>query len=78
MINRLAQEYQVTPAQLLLRWALEQGFAVIPKSLSSTHLAENLKLFHFRLDDVSKQQLRELDLAMPVSWPSCDPSQLSS
>lgn len=78
VINRLAQEYQVTPAQLLLRWALEQGFAVIPKSLNSNHLAENLELFHFRLDDVSKQALRELDLAMPVSWPSCDPSQLSS
>jgi len=78
VINRLAQEYQVTPAQLLLRWALEEGFAVIPKSLNSTHLAENLELYHFRLDDVSKQALRELDLAMPVSWPSCDPSQLSS
>ena len=75
VIQRLAGKHQVSQAQLLLRWALELGYAVIPKSLQSTHLAENLELFHFKLDDETMTELGKLEMGDGVSWPNGDPSK---
>ena len=77
LVTRLAKAYGVSSAQVLLRWALEQGYGVIPKSQNTNHLIENLELYHFKLDDDAKQRLGELDLAKPVSWTNGDPSQFS-
>nr|WP_216902322.1 aldo/keto reductase [Synechococcus sp. CCY 9618] len=41
-INAIAQQRGITPAQVLLRWALQRGTAVIPKSVSPGRLCENL------------------------------------
>lgn len=76
LINTLAKKYQVSQAQLLLRWALELGFAVIPKSLNSNHLADNLELFHFKLDGIDINELAQLDLGDGVSWPNGDPTKV--
>ncbi len=73
---QIANKHQVSQAQLLLRWALELGYAVIPKSLKTEHLAENLKLYHFKLDDEDRQRLNALDLDESVSWPNGDPSKV--
>ncbi len=73
---QLANKHEVSPAQLLLRWALELGYAVIPKSLKTEHLAENLALYHFKLDDEDRRQLSVLDLGESVSWPNGDPSKV--
>lgn len=53
----LANQLQVTPAQVLLRWALEQGCAIIPKTTSPTRLVENANLFGFALTPEQVQQL---------------------
>ena len=39
----------VTPAQVLLRWALQKGVAVVPKTSSAARMAENAAIFHFEL-----------------------------
>lgn len=53
----------VTPAQVLLRYALQRNCAVTPKTTSIDRMQENAKLFHFQL---SKQQMKLLDdLAVP-------------
>ena len=39
----------VTPAQVLLRWALQKGAAVVPKTGSAARMAENAAIFHFEL-----------------------------
>ena len=41
-ITAIAQRRGITPAQVLLRWALQRGTAVIPKSVNPGRLAENL------------------------------------
>jgi diketogulonate reductase-like aldo/keto reductase len=46
---QIASAYERSPAQVLLRWALQKGFTVIPKASSTDHLRENLSVFDFEL-----------------------------
>lgn len=48
-------------AQVVLRWALQRGQVVIPRSSSTQHIADNLALFDFELSDVEMQAINGLD-----------------
>jgi 2,5-diketo-D-gluconate reductase A len=54
-ITGLAQKYGKTPAQLVLRWHIEQGIVVIPKSATPSRIRENIDVFDFELapDDLA-------------------------
>jgi diketogulonate reductase-like aldo/keto reductase len=55
VVTTMAEKYGVTPAQVVLRWHLELGNVVIPKSVRPERMAVNLDLFRFELaaDDVA-------------------------
>ena len=61
LLRALAAEYGRTPPQLLLRWALDHGVAVIPKSIQREHLADNLRVFGFALSAADTAALDALD-----------------
>ncbi|RYG11512.1 MAG: aldo/keto reductase, partial [Caulobacteraceae bacterium] len=50
VITRLASKHGRTPAQIIIRWHLDSGLIVIPKSSNPGRLAENLDVFGFVLD----------------------------
>lgn len=52
----LAQKYQKSPAQIILRWALQLGVSTIPKSSNFTRIKENFDVFDFEIsaDDILK------------------------
>ncbi len=50
-----------SPAQVLLRWSIERGTAVIPKSTHAARLAENLAAVEIRLSEADMARLAELD-----------------
>merc|ERR1711907_649616 len=54
-VKSVAEKMKKTPAQVLLRWALEKGMAILPKATSDERQRENAAIFDFRLsdDDVS-------------------------
>lgn len=54
----LAQEVKRTPAQVLLRWALEKNIAIVPKSSSIERMEENSNIFDFSL---STKQMESLE-----------------
>jgi diketogulonate reductase-like aldo/keto reductase len=58
VVHRVAQRLGRTPAQVLLRWCLQQGLPVIPKSTHRDRIAENAQVFDF---DLSPQDVAELD-----------------
>jgi 2,5-diketo-D-gluconate reductase A len=60
-IAALADKYNRTPAQIVLRWHTQQGFVAIPKSGRPERLAENLAVFDFSLDDAEVRELSALD-----------------
>jgi 2,5-diketo-D-gluconate reductase A len=57
ILVQLGEKYDKTPAQLVLRWHIEQGLVVIPKSGDPERMRENLDIFDFALD---RQDLAEL------------------
>ena len=57
-VVRVAGRHGRTPAQVLLRWCIERGIPVIPKSTHRERIAENAQLFDFQL---SEQEIAELD-----------------
>jgi 2,5-diketo-D-gluconate reductase A len=61
VVGLIAARHGVSPAQAILRWHVEQGYVVIPKSVTPARIRENLDLFAFRLDDEDMAQLGALD-----------------
>ena len=49
MIGRIAQAHDKSPAQVMLRWGIQHGRSVIPKSTKPARIAENLDVFDFEL-----------------------------
>jgi diketogulonate reductase-like aldo/keto reductase len=60
-VARIARRHERTPAQVLLRWCIERDIPVIPKSTHRERIAENARLFDFRLSDEDIAELDELD-----------------
>ncbi|MFD9892650.1 aldo/keto reductase [Amycolatopsis sp. NPDC059027] len=60
-VQALAQKYQRTPAQIVLRWHLHLGNIVIPKSVTPSRIAENFDLFGFTLADEDVAELSTLE-----------------
>lgn len=60
-ITRLAESHGKTPTQVILRWHLQLGNVVIPKSVTPEQAYENLDLFDFELSDEELGVIRNLD-----------------
>jgi len=58
VIGELAKAHGKTPAQVMLRWHLQQGRSVIPKSTHAQRIAENVDIFDFEL---TEEQLAAID-----------------
>lgn len=59
-----------TPAQVLLRWGVQRGTSVIPKTSTPARLAENLALFDFRLSDAEMTAISSLNRNRRFNDPS--------
>lgn len=59
-VEALAAKHGKSPAQIILRWHLQGGWVVIPKSVKAERIRENAALFDFALD--------EADMAAIASW----------
>ncbi len=61
VIVEIANRHQKTPAQIVLRWGIQRGTSVIPKSSNVGRLCENLALHNFELSDQEMKSIQELD-----------------
>ncbi|MGW2200921.1 aldo/keto reductase [Streptomyces sp. NPDC001774] len=60
-IVAVAQKHGRTPAQVVLRWHLQTGNVVIPKSVTPSRIRENIDVFGFELDDEDMAAIAVLD-----------------
>ena len=61
---------------MLLRWGVQQGFAVLPKSTVNDRIFENADLFSFSLDEADMTDLAGMERGTPVAWSMGDPIRL--
>jgi Aldo/keto reductases, related to diketogulonate reductase len=62
-VRKLAAKHGKTPAQIILRWHLDNGLLPISKSVRPARITENRQLFDFSLDEQDLKCLRKLDRA---------------
>ncbi|GAA4419615.1 aldo/keto reductase [Nibrella viscosa] len=58
-LRQLAEQYGKTPAQILLRWALQLGVSTIPKSATPSRIRENFDVFDFSISADDMVRLRD-------------------
>jgi diketogulonate reductase-like aldo/keto reductase len=67
-IASIARATGRTPAQVLLRWGIQHGFVVLPKSVHRERIAENAAVFDFALDAAAMARLDELEEGLATGW----------
>ncbi len=60
----LGKKYGKTPAQVILRWHTQMGFAVIPGSRNPDHIRDNLDILDFTLTEEEMKEIAKLDRGM--------------
>lgn len=61
VMSRIAGKHRHTPAQVALRWAVQRGTAVIPKTSRAERLSENMDVFSWELTDEDMKEIEGLD-----------------
>jgi alcohol dehydrogenase (NADP+) len=60
-ITKLAEKYKKSPAQIALRWNVQQGHSVLPKSTHAERLASNIEIFDFELSPADLQEFDKIE-----------------
>ncbi|KAK7518791.1 NADP-dependent oxidoreductase domain-containing protein [Phyllosticta citriasiana] len=68
-VKKVAEAHKVTPAQALLRWAIQRGIAVIPKSNNPDRLKQNLQVVDFDLSQAEIDAISSLDKGLRFNDP---------
>ena len=61
VIRRIAEAHGKTPAQVILRWHIQEGFSVIPGASNPDYIKENIQIFDFALTDEEMAQMCSLN-----------------
>ncbi len=67
-LRSLADRYSKTPAQILIRWALQHDLVVIPKSSHPGRIRENADVFDFKISEEDMKTLDSFHENLRVSW----------
>lgn len=70
----MARKYGVSEAQVLLRWALQMGYAVIPKSAHEARMRSNMDLRSFTIDRADMVAMSQMDRGGGIAWSIGDPT----
>ena len=64
-LREIAEKHGKTPAQVILRWNVQHGVIVIPKSAHRERMEENLDIWDFALDEEDMAKIAALDKGVP-------------
>lgn len=76
VLQKLGDKYNKTVAQVILRWQLQRGIVVIPKSTHKERMAQNLDLFDFTLTNEDMQAIAALDTKTSSFFSHQDPAMV--
>lgn len=66
LFGKLAEKYGKTPSQIILRWHIQSGNIIFPKTRSEAHMRENMGIFSFALEDEDMRAIDLLDRNKPL------------
>lgn len=69
----IAKNYSKTVAQIVLRWHVQEGFVVIPKSITPSRIEENFNIFDFELTPEEMEEIRKIDTNKRIFFDPKDP-----
>lgn len=73
-LKTIADNYGKTVAQVILRWHLQEGFCVIPKSVTPSRIEENFNVFDFELSEDEMNVVRSLNTDKRLFFDPKDPA----
>lgn len=65
ILKEIAEKYNKTVAQIILRWNVQQGVIVIPKSVHRERMRENFDIWNFKIEDDDMERIGSLDKNCP-------------
>ena len=65
----------MSEAQVLLRWAVQKGYPVLPKSTHPDRIRRNADVFGFSIDDGDMAAIETMDRGDGVAWSTGDPTK---
>ncbi|EMS18072.1 xylose and arabinose reductase [Rhodotorula toruloides NP11] len=68
VVVEIAEKYKKSPAQVLIRYGLDRGFIVIPKSTHKERIIDNANVFDFKLEKADLDRLTSLDEFLVTDW----------
>ena len=76
VLAEIAGQYGKTPAQVILRWEIQQGVIIIPKSVHKNRMEENISIWDFELSDEDMRKINALDKNCPSMLDCTEPSEI--
>ena len=77
-IKTISNKYGKSISQIILRWHIQEGFVVIPKSSNPEHQRENLEIFNFTLEETDMETIRGLDANRYLGGDPEDPEKFKA
>jgi diketogulonate reductase-like aldo/keto reductase len=68
VLERLARKHGKAPAQIMIRWCLEQGLVALPKSVRRERIEANFDVFDLALSEEDLEELAALDRGVVTCW----------
>lgn len=76
VLVQIAEKYGKTTAQIILRWHIQRGVVVIPKSTHKMRMVENLNVFDFELEQADMNRISALDKKQSAFFSHSDPAMV--